>query len=139
MALRQHVHPEDHQPPSAVKILFVDNHPEFTSTVIDCFLREDDVVVVATIAAAKERIQESRFDILLVDYDLDDGKGDELVRWLRSIDANTKVVAVSARDLGNEALVAAGANTVCSKTSFARIQTALRELVVASLAVTSRS
>jgi DNA-binding response OmpR family regulator len=115
----------------AVKILFVDNHPEFTSTVIDCFLREDDVVVVPTIAAAKERIQASRFDVVLVDYDLDDGKGDELVRWLRSIDLDAKVVAVSARDLGNEALIAAGANTVCAKTSFARIRTVLEDLVVA--------
>jgi len=111
-----------------VKILFVDNHPEFTSTVIECFLREDEVVVVPTVAAAKECIQASRFDVVLVDYDLDDGKGDEFVRWLRPIDPNARVVAVSARDLGNEALIAAGANTVCAKTSFARIQTVLKEL-----------
>lgn len=130
MALRQRVHPEDHQPPSPVKILFVDNHPEFTSTVIGCFLREDDVVVVPTVAAAKDHVQASSFDVVLVDYDLDDGKGDEFLRWLRAIDANAKVVAVSARDLGNEALVAAGANSVCSKTSFARIQCVLKQLVV---------
>lgn len=115
-----------------MKILFVDNHPEFASTVIGCFLREDDVVVVPTVAAAKEHVQASSFDVVLVDYDLDDGMGDEFLRWLRAIDANAKVVAVSARDLGNEALVAAGANSVCSKTSFVRIQSILKELVVAT-------
>lgn len=115
-----------------MKILLVDNHPEFTSTVIERFLREEKVVVVPTVAAAKERIQASSFDVVLVDYDLDDGKGDDFLRWLRSIDANATVVAVSARDLGNEALIAAGANTVCPKTSFARIQAVLRELVVAT-------
>jgi DNA-binding response OmpR family regulator len=57
-----------------MKILFVDNHPEFTSTVIECFLHDDVVGVVPTIEAAKERIQASRFDVVLVDYDLDDGK-----------------------------------------------------------------
>jgi hypothetical protein len=31
-------------------------------------------------------------------------ESDEFVRWLRSIDANARVLAVSARDLGNEAL-----------------------------------
>jgi len=50
-----------------VKILFVDNHPEFTSTVSECFLREDELVVVPTVAAAKECIQASRFDVALVD------------------------------------------------------------------------
>lgn len=114
-----------------MKILFVDNHPEFTSTVIECFLREDDVVVVPTLAAARERLEASQFDVVLVDYDLDDGKGDELVRWLRTVDPDARVVAVSARDLGNAALVTAGANTVCSKTSFSGIQTVLKKLATA--------
>ena len=63
-----------------MKILFVDNHPEFTSTVIECFLRDDEVVVVPTVTAAKECFHGSWFDVVLVDYDLDDGKGDEFVR-----------------------------------------------------------
>jgi CheY-like chemotaxis protein len=121
-----------------MRILFVDNHPEFTATVIECFLREHDVVVVTTIAAAKEHFQASEFDVVLVDYDLDDGKGDEFVRWLRSRDANAKIIAVSAREVGNEALVAAGANIECPKSCFARIQTLLKERVLAT-AATSRS
>lgn len=112
-----------------LRILFVDNHPELTQTVIEVFLREYEVVVVATISAAKERFQGSRFDVLLVDYDLDDGNGAELVTWVRAAGSDAKVVAVSARERGNEALVAAGANVVCAKTSFARIQTVLRDLL----------
>lgn len=121
-----------------MKLLFVDNHADFTATVIECFLRDDEVVVVPTIAAAKERFQASQFDVVFVDYDLDDGKGDELVRWLRARDANAKIIAVSAREIGNEALVAAGANTQCPKPSFARIHTVLKELVFAAPA-TSRA
>jgi DNA-binding response OmpR family regulator len=112
-----------------MRILFVDNHPEFTATVIASFLREHEVVVVPTIAGAKERFAASAFDVVLVDYDLDDGKGDELVRWLRVTDSGARIIAVSARDRGNEALVAAGANSVCPKIGFARIQAVLHEVV----------
>jgi hypothetical protein len=36
------------------------------------------------------------------------GKGDEFVRWLRAFRANSKIVAVSAREVGNDALTVAG-------------------------------
>ncbi len=75
-----------------------------------------------------ERYQGSQFDVVLVDYDLDDGKGDTFVRWLRAFDAAAKLVAVSARTSGNAALVAAGATTVCAKIDFARIEAVIREI-----------
>ena len=107
---------------SFMRILFVDNHPEFTSVVTRSFLATHDVVIVPTIAAARVAVQESRFDIALVDYDLDDGKGVEFVRWVRSSGSQLRLVAVSARREGNEALVSAGADSVCAKMDFARIQ-----------------
>jgi DNA-binding response OmpR family regulator len=105
-----------------LRILFVENHPEFASSVIQSFLAVHDVVVVPTIAAARVAVQTSTFAVALVDYDLDDGKGVELVRWLRASSNPLPVVAVSARADGNEALVAAGAHAVCSKLSFGNIQ-----------------
>lgn len=109
-----------------MRILFVDNHPEFTAVVVATFLAADAVVVVPTIAGAKEQFASASFDVVLVDYDLDDGKGDELVRWLRATTA-VRIVAVSARDHGNEALVAAGADAVCAKIHFSRIQSVLAD------------
>jgi DNA-binding response OmpR family regulator len=108
-----------------MRILFVDNHAEFTATVVASFLRAHDVVIVPTIVAAKHCVQESRFDVVLVDYDLDDGKGDELVRWLRHCRIDVPVVAVSAKQAGNEALVSAGADAACAKLAFATIETVL--------------
>lgn len=104
-----------------MKILFVDNHPEFTATVIATFLHAHDVTVVPTVAEAKARFAAAAFDVVLVDYDLDDGKGDAFVRWVRATTAGAKLVAVSARASGNEALVAAGVTAVCAKIEFARI------------------
>ena len=112
-----------------MRILFVENHPEFTATVVATFLGDHEVVVVPTIAAARERILAARFDVVLVDYDLDDGKGDELVRWIRTERRDLKLVAVSARDSGNEALISAGADAVCSKVRFSQIQSVIQSLV----------
>jgi CheY-like chemotaxis protein len=112
-----------------VRILFVENHAEFTTAVVQTFLGNDEVVVAPSIAAAKACFGALRFDVVLVDYDLDDGKGDELVRWLRAAKPETKIVAVSARETGNEALLAAGADAVCPKLRFSQIQTVLRDLV----------
>ncbi len=111
-----------------MRILFVDNHLEFTRAVIEQFLVAHEVVVTSTISAAKEQAMSRSFDIVLVDYDLDDGRGDELVRWLRSVGTHATLVAISARDLGNEALVAAGADAVCRKLEFSKITTLIDEL-----------
>jgi CheY-like chemotaxis protein len=112
-----------------MRILFVDDHPEFTATVIAVFLAADDVTVVATVSEAIDRLTAGRFDVVLVDYDLDDGKGDELVHWVRTSQPHQKLVGVSARDAGNERLSAAGVDAVCAKVAFSRIQAVLRDLV----------
>jgi DNA-binding response OmpR family regulator len=112
-----------------VRILFVDNHPEFTAVVVGAFLVAHEVVIVPTIAAARAAIGGSDFDVALVDYDLDDGKGVEFVRWVRAANSKLPLIAVSARAEGNDALVAAGTDRVCAKTDFARIGAVLDELV----------
>jgi DNA-binding response OmpR family regulator len=110
-----------------MRILFVDNHPEFTSLVSQSFLAAHEVTIVPTILAARAAVQAARFDIALVDYDLDDGKGVELVRWVRESGITLRMVAVSARDEGNLALTSAGADTMCAKLDFAHIQRVIDE------------
>lgn len=106
-----------------MKILFVDNHAEFTAVVAHAFLATHEVVIVPTVAAARAAAEASTFDVALVDYDLDDGKGDEFVRWIRAVSTQKRLplIAVSARADGNRALVHAGVDHVCAKADFARI------------------
>lgn len=61
-------------------ILFAENHTVFAKTVIAQFLAAHEVSVAPSLADARRRLSERFFDVLLIDYDLDDGKGDELVR-----------------------------------------------------------
>ena len=111
-----------------MRILFVDNHAEFTAVVAKAFLAKHELVIVPTIAAARAAAEGSDFDVALVDYDLDDGKGVEFVRWVKTSKPQLPMIAISARPEGNEALVAAGVERVCTKVAFARIGAVLDEL-----------
>lgn len=106
----------------AVRILFVENHQVFARTVVTAFLDAHEVVIRPSIEAARVAIEAERtFDVVLVDYDLDDGKGDALVRMLRRRGYDGRVIAASAHEEGNAALMRAGADAVCRKSDFARI------------------
>jgi len=111
-----------------MKILFVENHARFVRVVAGEFLADHDVTVASSIAEAWGRLSKDRFDVVLVDYDLDDGKGDHLVNRIRSGNLPVRVVAVSSHDDGNSALLKAGADTVCGKLEFERIVEVLRSL-----------
>lgn len=101
-----------------MRILFVENHVRFARTVIDQFLSQHEVTRSGSVERAKELAKENAYEAVLVDYDLDDAKGDVLVAWLRRTGFAGPVVAVSARDEGNEALMRAGASGVCRKGDF---------------------
>src|SRR5262245_34583199 len=105
-----------------MKILFVENHSVFAQQVVGCFLSAHDVAVVPSLADARHRLASDQYDVVIVDYDLDDGKGDTLVRELRGAGRKIRILGVSAREEGNEALLRAGADAVCSKMDFNRIQ-----------------
>ena len=110
-----------------MKILYVENHKAFANAVCLEFLNEHDVKVVPTIAEAKYLLGSHSFDLLLVDYDLDDGKGDELVRELRKNGYQGKIVAASSHEKGNGILLQAGADVICGKMEFHKITEILSE------------
>ena len=103
-----------------MKILFVENHQVFATTVIRQFLSAHTVTVVPTLTAALTQLA-NHFDLILLDYDLDDAKGDQLLNTMRSMGLRTPVIGVSSHESGNTALLRAGAVAICSKMEFHRI------------------
>jgi len=108
-----------------MRILFVENHAVFAQTVIREFLPRHQVILVSSLAEARSQLASAHFDVILVDYDLDDGKGVEIVEETRARELPIRVIAVSSRAAGNEALLQAGADAVCSKLDFANIESIL--------------
>jgi DNA-binding response OmpR family regulator len=112
-----------------MKVLYVENHARFAKLTTAQFLASHEVTVVPSVVAARHALAQSTFDVVLVDYDLDDGKGDEVVKWLQFQSHRPLVIAVSSHQAGNDALVTAGANAVCNKMQFANIENVLTQLL----------
>jgi DNA-binding NarL/FixJ family response regulator len=111
-----------------VKILYLENHAIFAQQVISQFLKSHQITVVPTLTAALQALASAVFDLVLSDYDLDDGKGDEFVRECRAAQPRLPIIAVSSHYAGNEALMRAGASAVCSKMEFQQIDEVIRSL-----------
>ena len=106
---------------STMRILYLENHAIFAQQVSQKFLVEHSVTVVPSLSAARREFTTGAYDLVLSDYDLDDGKGDVFVQECRAASPYLPIVAVSSHDAGNAALVRAGASAVCSKMEFQRI------------------
>src|SRR5216117_3541553 len=109
-----------------VNILYLENHAVFAQQVTRQFLSAHQVTVVPSLAAARNALSSGEYDLVLSDYDLDDGKGEVFVRECRASLPRLPIIAVSSHEAGNAALVKAGASAVCSKMEFDRIQQVIR-------------
>ena len=103
------------------RILYVENHEIFANQVTSLFLSQHDISIVASLAAARRALKTETFEMVLLDYDLDDGKGAELLPDIDAMTCRPYVVAVSSHEVGNLALLKAGANEICGKLQFSKI------------------
>lgn len=113
-----------------MRILYVENHSIFADNVTRQFLSQHTITTtVPSLSAARQKLSAGKFDLVLVDYDLDDGKGDALVREIQALSEPLAVIGVSSHDEGNAALRRAGARAACSKMQFDQIQSVIEEVV----------
>lgn len=112
-----------------MRLLWVENQPEFVRLVGDHFLSAHLVTVVASLDQARRILAEHSFDAILLDFDLDDGKGTSLLEDLRESPARPPVIATSAHEHGNKVLMKAGADAICSKGDFSQIGAVLAKMV----------
>jgi CheY-like chemotaxis protein len=112
-----------------MQLLWVENHAVFVRVAGRQFLSAHAVTVVGSLADARRALTEQAFDAVLLDYDLDDGKGADLIGFIRDLPSPPVVIAASAHDAGNEALRAAGADAVCSKGRFTEVEAVLARAV----------
>jgi DNA-binding NtrC family response regulator len=108
-----------------MNILFAENHAVFAANVVGQFLSRHSVTLAPSLADARRAVDGGSFDLLLADYDLDDGKGDALLKLLYASGRTMLAIGVSSHDEGNAALLRAGAVAVCSKMHFDRIQSVI--------------
>lgn len=104
-----------------MKILYVENHLVFARQAVSRFLSAHEVTIVPSLSKAIRHLAE-RFDLVMVDYDLDDGKGAELIVQIQKHFPTLHTIGVSSHEEGNQAMMQAGASAFCSKMDFDHIE-----------------
>ena len=104
-----------------MKILYIENNQHFYEAVKKEFLSDHDLFNETSADKAISLYDSQEFDLVLVDYDLDDSKGLEVVDHIRDRDKSIPIIAVSSHDLGNRRMLSAGATAQCGKMKFKNI------------------
>ncbi|MDB6021632.1 MAG: response regulator [Pedosphaera sp.] len=94
----------------------------FARQVTSQFLSAHEVTIVPSLAEARQIVLAGQCDLVLVDYDLDDGKGAELVKEIHTMFPALPMIGVSSHEEGNQIMLKAGARAICSKMQFDRIE-----------------
>lgn len=81
-----------------IRLLLVEDTPDVAQAVVDCFVRHGDAVdLAATRAAAEDMLAVERFDAIILDINLPDGDGIELLDSERKKGQTTPVLMLTAR------------------------------------------
>lgn len=109
----------------AARIFLVEDHPVMREGYVSLLNAEPDLEVVAEASSAEEGFDlaaDTEYDVAIVDLSLPGVNGVELIKRLRSLDADVKVLVVSAHDeaLYAERALRAGARGYLMKHESAR-------------------
>jgi atypical dual specificity phosphatase len=107
---------------TSLRILYVEDRAEFAASVISRFLSQHSVTVALSLAEARQALAGGGFDLLLIDYDLDDGKGNALIREMREAGESRPALGISSHDEGCQAMLQAGAAAVFGKRLIDQVQ-----------------
>ena len=122
--------PEDHATHASIRLLVVDDHQLFASSVADALAAEPDIEVVGMahdVAGAERAVAMAKPDVVLLDHRLPDGDGVATISRLTQLHPAAQIVVLTA-STADQVLVAAieaGAAGFLSKTR------SLRELKAA--------
>ena len=97
------------------RILLVENYPDMRD-LITRILEEFDIIPVTTKAEAIKQTRTSRFALVILQFHLPDGTGEELCKHIRSFDRQTPVLFVTgARSFSEKKARSAGAQGILRK------------------------
>lgn len=81
------------------RILHVDADPEIRKFIAVILSDIADVTPAISLHRARELIQETRYDLLIVDFTLPDGSGSELIAEMARLDPSIPVIALCSHEL----------------------------------------
>ncbi len=112
-----------------MKILFIENHSTFAKIVVQMFLSDHQIKIVPSMKLALKELELNRdYKVALIDYDLDDCKGNKVALIIKQLYPNIKIIATSSHLKGNNLILKAGADATCPKMDFSNIQSVIKSV-----------
>lgn len=114
-----------------LRVLYVEDAVGFRQEMVELHLATEEVTEVSTVRAAMIALTATssvEFDLALLDYELPDGTGADVIAELRRHSPRVLIVGVSADRLFNERLAAAGADRTMEKRTLRRLPDLLEKL-----------
>ena len=112
------------------RILHVEDDPDVVQVVAAVLEGVGDVVRVASLAEARAALERDAFDLVLLDLDLPDGWGTDLIPWIaRPGGRPTPVLVFSAHDAGEDTSAHVSAALVKARTSNEDLVSAIRWVI----------
>lgn len=115
---------------TVIRVLIVDDHAMFASSLAAVLGQEPDICVVGTacdLDSARTRLLEGPVDVLLLDQHLPDGSGVTAIPELKRLSPSTKIVVLTAS--ADDASLVAAAEAGCA--GFLEKSRSIEDLVVA--------
>lgn len=95
------------QPDKPVRVVVVDDDPHIRRVICQELMGDTRTVVVAQAASLREGkrlVREHEFEVMLVDLNLGDGPGYDLITYAKSVRSTTEVVVVSVMEADEDAM-----------------------------------
>jgi len=99
------------------RILHVEDDPDMASVIASALEGSAIVVAAPTLALSRERLAREPFDMIVLDLDLPDGPGRELLDTIAELKITTPVIILSASEVDDETRRRTLANVVKSRIS----------------------
>jgi DNA-binding response OmpR family regulator len=111
-----------------MKILFIEDNLEFQEHVIRVFLAEHEVASAYDGGSGIELFENMSFDLIILDYQMDQIHGPEVMQHIRGNFSDIPVIAMSMEDRLNDRLLALGADVALPKRAIENLPGVIREL-----------
>jgi len=115
-------------------VLFVEDNDQFREMVIRRYLSDCQVTALSSGKRFKEILKKNELHFILMDYELPDTTGEDLIRVARDVEYSGAIIGVSSSKYLNQQMLKAGADAATPKREHFRLpQTIRRALSLAEV------
>ena len=115
--------------PVRPKVLHIEDDPDISHVVNEVANEVADITQATSLAEARQKLAQCRYDLVILDLDLPDGSGKELLPLLKGAFPPIPVLVFSAYEMGRESAKEVSAAMVKSRIDNAQLLATIKQLI----------